>query len=269
MLDVLSFCFGPIGIIVILILAYSVKIIAEYQRGVLFTLGKYSGILNPGLNIIVPVIQWAKIIDMRITTIDIPKQGVMTKDNVPVYVNAVIYMRVEDPEKAVLKIKDYKYAVSQYGQTALRDVIGNKTLDEILTDREGVAEEIKKIVDTETAEWGVDITAIKIQDINLPENMKRAMARQAEAEREKRGVIIKSEGEVTAANNLAKAAKILSSTPGALHLRTLQTISDVSGDPSAKFVFFLPVEVLEAFESVKTFLINKSSTKEKSNKEKK
>ncbi len=158
-------------------------------------------------------------------------------------------MRVEDAVKAVLKITDYYYAVAQYGQTALRDVIGNVNLDELLTNREEIANEIRTIVDKETAEWGIDITAIKIQDITLPENMKRAMARQAEAERERRGIVIKSEGEITAAKNLAKAAEILAKTPGALHLRTLQTLSDISGDPSGKYIVFLPIEVLKAFEA--------------------
>ncbi len=238
------------GAIVILpIILASIKIIKEYQRGVKLRLGKYVGMLEPGLHIIIPFIEKLYIIDTRITTVDIPKQEVMTKDNVSVYVNAVIYMRVEDPVKAVLKITDYYYAVAQYGQTALRDVIGNVDLDELLTNREEIANEIKRIVDEETAEWGVDITAIKIQDITLPENMKRAMARQAEAERERRGIVIKSEGEVTAAKNLAKAAEILSNNPGALHLRTLQTLSDISGDPSGKYVIFLPVEVLKAFEA--------------------
>jgi regulator of protease activity HflC (stomatin/prohibitin superfamily) len=184
-------------------------------------------------------------VDTRITTIDIPKQEVMTKDNVPVYINAVVYMRVEDPVKAVLKIAEYKYAVAQYGQTALRDVIGNKSLDELLTNRQEVADEIKDLVDKETAEWGIDITAIKIQDITLPDNMKRAMARQAEAERERRGVIIKSEGEVQAAENLIKAAKLLEKSKIAVHLRTLQTINDISPDPNSKIIFLVPFEVFE------------------------
>ncbi len=249
----LGSCFFPIamigGIIAFFLLLSSVKIINEYQRGVVLTLGKFTGVLQPGLNFIIPIIQTAYIIDTRITTVDIPKQEVMTKDNVPVYINAVVYMRVEDPVKAVLKITNYYYAVAQYGQTALRDVIGNKDLDDLLINREQVAEEIKQLVDKETAEWGIDITSIKIQDITLPDNMKRAMARQAEAERERRGVIIKSEGEVVAAKNLAKAAEILANTPGALHLRTLQTLSDISGDPSTKYILCLPMEVLEAFQS--------------------
>ncbi len=238
------------GIPALGVLASAVRIISQYQKGVVLSFGKFNKVLEPGINFVVPIRDRVIVVDTRICTIDIPKQEVMTKDNVPVYINAVVYMRVEDPVKAVLRIKDYKYAVAQYGQTALRDVVGNKSLDELLTDREGVAEEIKRIVDQETSDWGVDITAIKLQDINLPDNMKRAMARQAEAEREKRGIIIKSEGEITAALNLSKAAAELARTPGALHLRTLQTLNDISGDPSVKYVLCLPVEVLDAFKAV-------------------
>lgn len=249
--DIITSLFGLLifgSVFIFPILIASIKIIKEYQRGVKLRLGKYVETLGPGLHIIIPFIEKVYIIDIRITTVDIPKQEVITKDNVSVYVNAVVYMKVEDPVKAVLKIVDYYYAVAQYGQTALRDVIGNVNLDELLTKRDEIANEIKQIVDRETSEWGVDITAIKIQDITLPENMKRAMARQAEAERERRGIVIKSKGEVTAAKNLAKAASTLTKSTGALHLRTLQTLSDISGDPSSKYVIFLPIEVLKAFE---------------------
>lgn len=223
-----------------------IRVIYEYERGILFTLGKYSNIVNPGLRFVIPLFQSMQKIDNRIKTVDIAKQEVMTKDNVPVSINAVVYMRVIDPQKAILKIQDYVYAVSQYGQTALRDVIGNKELDFVLTERAKIADEIKELVDKETEEWGVDITAIKIQDIELPADMKRAMARQAEAEREKRATIIMSEGEKAAADNLTDAARKLGVTPGALHLRTLQTVSDVSADQSNTIIFMLPVEVLDA-----------------------
>ena len=179
---------------------------------------------------------------MRITTIDIPKQEVMTKDNVPIMINAVVYFKVVKPEDAVLKIEDYKYAVSQYTQAALRDVVGNYDLDFVLSERQKIAESIKKIVDTETNEWGVDITSIKIQEIELPAEMKRAMAKQAEAERERRAVIIASEGELKASDNLMKAAKKLSQSKGSLLLRTLQTVRDIAADPSEKIVVLLPVE---------------------------
>lgn len=238
----------PILFFAVVLAAMGIRIIYEYERGILFTLGKYSKLMNPGLNVIIPVIQTMKKVDTRIKTVDIPKQEVMSKDNVPISINAVVYMKVLNPEKAILKIQDYVYAVSQYGQTALRDVIGNKELDSVLTERMEIANEIKAIVDKETDEWGIDITAIKIQDIELPPDMKRAMARQAEAEREKRATIIKSEGEVTASKNLAEAAATLAKAPGALHLRTLETLADVSSDQSNTIVFPIPMEMLKAVD---------------------
>jgi len=204
--------------------------------------------MQPGLRIVIPIIQSMRKVDTRIKTVDIPKQEVMTRDNVPVSINAVVYMRVINAEKAVLKIQNYVYAVSQYGQTALRDVMGNKDLDSILTERAEIADEIKQLVDKETDEWGIDITAIKVQDIELPMDMKRAMARQAEAEREKRATIIKSEGEVTASTNLRKAADMLGRAPGALHLRTLETLTDIASDQSNTLVVPLPMEFLKALE---------------------
>jgi len=238
-----------IPIIIILAIA-SIKIINQYERGVKFTLGKYSGIMEPGLNILIPVIQTYKKLDIRIKTVDIPKQEVMTKDNVPVRVNAVVYFEVKDPKKAVLNIQDYVYAVAQYSQTALRDIIGNKSLDEVLSNRDQIASEIELVVDKETDPWGLNVTGIKMQDVELPENLKRTMAKQAEAERERRGVIIKAQGEVEASNNLAKAAKTLSASPGALHLRTLNTLNDLSSDQSNTVVFAIPLEILRAFESI-------------------
>ncbi len=250
-------------------LLMSVKILNEYQRGVLFTLGRYSGILGPGVRVIVPFLQWVRIVDLRVTTADIPPQEVITKDNVSVKVNGVVFFRVIDPAKAVLRVKDYKYATSAYAQTTLRDVIGGVTLDELLENRDAVAEEIKRIVDEKTDEWGVDITDIKLQDIVLPENMKRAMAVQAEAEREKRAVIIKAEGERAAAENYAKAAKVLSSTPGGLTLRILQTINDISKDPSQKFIVLLPIELLESWMNALKYARSSSGEPEDQKKRKK
>jgi regulator of protease activity HflC (stomatin/prohibitin superfamily) len=240
------------GIFVILVLVFTaVKVIYEYQRGVVFTLGKYSGIRGPGVTLIIPVLQEMRIVDMRITTTDVPKQEIMTKDNVPVMANTVVYFKVEKPEDAVIKIEDYKFAVSQYTQTALRDVVGNSELDVILTQREQIANEIEKIVDAETSEWGVDISSIKIQDIELPAEMKRSMAKQAEAERDRRATIIKSEGELQASTNLMKAAANLSKSDGALQLRTLQTIAEIAADPSEKIVLFLPTELKSFLEKIK------------------
>ncbi len=225
----------------------AVKILPEYKRGVLFTLGRYDGVVGPGLIVIVPLVQSMRVVDLRVHTLDIPPQEVITKDNVSVRVNGVVFYRVLDPAKAVLQVRDYAYATSAIAQTTLRDVIGGVDLDGLLENREAIAQEIRRIVDDKTDEWGIDITEIRLQDITLPENMKRAMAVQAEAEREKRAVIIKAEGELTAAENYAKAAKILATTPGGLTLRTLQTINDISKDPSQKIFFVLPIELLESW----------------------
>ncbi|MBU2476210.1 slipin family protein [Candidatus Micrarchaeota archaeon] len=241
--------FFLIPVLIILFFA-SIKIINQYERGVKFTLGKYSGIMGPGLNILIPIFQTYRKLDIRIKTVDIPKQEVMTKDNVPVRVNAVVYFEVKDPEKAVLNIQDYIYAVAQYSQTALRDIIGNKSLDEVLSNRDQIAGEIELVVDKETDPWGLNVTGIKMQDVELPENLKRTMAKQAEAERERRGVVIKALGEVEASDNLAKAARTLAASPGALHLRTLNTLNDLSSDQSNTVIFALPLEVLKAFEAV-------------------
>ena len=245
---VYEICIGLVAIGAIFLGLTAVRIIYEYERGVLFTLGKYSGVVDPGLRFVIPLVQSLRKVDIRIKTVDIPKQEVMTRDNVPVSINAVVYMKVIDAEKAVLKIQNYVYAVSQYGQTALRDVIGNKELDFVLTERAKIADEIKLIVDKETDEWGIDITAIKVQDIELPADMKRVMARQAEAEREKRATIIKSGGEVIASKNLQQAAEMLARAPGALHLRTLQTLADISSDQSNTIVIPIPMEFLKAVE---------------------
>ncbi|HDI07713.1 MAG TPA: slipin family protein [Candidatus Bathyarchaeota archaeon] len=230
--------------IVIVILLASIRVLYEYERGVIFTLGRFTGVRGPGLIFVVPIFQKARIVDLRITTVDIPKQEVMTRDNVPVLVNAVVYYKVVKPDDAVIKIDNYGYAVRQYTQAALRDVIGNSDLDMVLMEREKIAENIKKIVDTETAEWGVDILSIKIQEIELPAEMKRAMAKQAESERERRAIIITSEGELAASENLRKAAENLAKSKGAFLLRTLQTVTDIAADPSDKIVILLPVEML-------------------------
>lgn len=246
-----------IPLIAIVLLA-GVKIINQYERGVVLTLGRYTGVLNPGLRIVIPFIQKVIKVDLRIRTADIPRQEVITKDNVPVGVNAVVYFQVEKPEDVVLKIQDYSYAVTQYSQTALRDVIGGVELDTLLTERENLAEQIQTIVDKETEGWGLNVTAIKMQDIEMPADMKRTMAKQAEAEREKRATIINSEGEVIAAKNLAEAAKLMAKTPGALHLRTLNSINDVSSDQSNTIVYVAPIEVLRAVEGFTEYITKKS-----------
>ena len=180
---------------------------------------------------------------MRLLTADIPRQEVMTRDNIPMLVNAVVYFKVISPEDAIIKIQDYTFAIRQYTQAALRDVIGNSEMDFVLTERESIADSIQGIVDAETNGWGVDVESIKIQEVELPSEMKRAMAKQAEAERERRAMIIASQGELTASENLQKAAEMLSKSPGALHLRTLQTIRDIAADPSEKIILFMPSEI--------------------------
>lgn len=242
--------FGITGFIafpVLLILASwilkSIRLLYEYERAVVFTLGKYSATRGPGLIILIPVLQTMRKVDMRIKTAEIPRQEVMTKDNIPMLVNAVVYFKVISPEDVITKIENHIYAIRQYTQAALRDVIGNGEMDFVLTEREQIAESIKKIVDAETSGWGVDVESIKIQEVELPAEMKRAMAKQAEAERERRAMIINSSGELSASENLRQAAENLGRSPGALHLRTLQTIRDIAADPSEKIVLFVPSDL--------------------------
>ncbi len=237
-----SVCFGIILVAAMLMLLRSVKMLYQYERGVVFTLGKYSGVRPPGMTAVFPW-QTMRRVDMRIKTADIPRQEVMTKDNIPMLVNAVVYFKVIRPEDVIIKIEDYVFAVRQYTQAALRDIIGNSEMDFVLTERERIAQSIKEIVDAETSGWGVDVEAIKVQEVELPAEMKRAMAKQAEAERERRAMIINSQGELTASDNLRQAAENLARSPGALHLRTLQTIRDIAADPSEKIVLFLPSEL--------------------------
>ncbi len=237
------------GILFFFIL-FGLRIIDQYDRGVVLTLGKYTSTRQPGLTWLFIGFQRMIKIDMRITTTDIPQQEVITKDNVPVGINAVVYFQVQSAENAILNIKDYTLAVSQYAQAALRDVIGGIELDSLLSEREQIAEEIQKIVVAATQSWGVLVTDIKIQDIELPADMKRVMAKQAESERERRAVIIRAEGEFQASERLAQAAQVLSTTPGGLSMRTLQTIEKINPDPSKTVIFALPVEVLEGIKAI-------------------
>ena len=229
--------------VALILLAKAVKLLYQYERGVVFTLGKFSGTREPGLTFLIPFIQSMRRVDMRIKTADIPRQEVMTKDNIPMLVNAVVYFKVVNPEDVIIKIEDYVFAVRQYTQAALRDVIGNSEMDFVLTEREQIAESIKEIVDSETSGWGVDVESIKIQEVELPAEMKRAMAKQAEAKRERRAMIINSQGELSASENLRQAAEELAKSSGALHLRTLQTIRDIAADPSEKIILFVPSDL--------------------------
>ena len=245
----LSIFFVPVVIFLFFLFA-GIRIVNQYERGVVLTFGRYSTTLGPGLKWIFPIVQSMLRVDIRVATVDIPQQEVITRDNVPVGINAVVYFQVERAEDAVLKVQNYVFAIAQYAQGVLRDVIGNVELDTLLTEREKIAEEIKKIVDEATAAWGVNVTYIKIQDIELPADMKRAMAKQAESERERRGVIIKAEGELGAAENLKKAAALLSETSGGLTLLTLETIEKINPDPSKTVVFLLPVEIMEGIKNL-------------------
>jgi len=228
----------------------SIRILKQYEQGVVFTLGRFSGIRKAGLRLVFPVIQKMIRVDMRIRTLDIEKQQVMTRDNVPVHVNGVVFFKVMKVDDAIIKVQDYQYAMAQYSQTALRDVIGGMNLDTVLTERQQIGEEIKIIVDKETDQWGLDVSVIKLQDIEVPDDLKRIMSRQAAAEREKRAVIIKSEGDRDAAKNLAAAAATMSESEGAMQLRTLQTLDGLGPTASNTVVLAIPVQVMEFFQKI-------------------
>lgn len=237
-------------ILIAIFILSGIKIVNQYERGVVLTLGKFSGIREPGLRVVVPIFQRIIKVDQRVDTIDIPKQEVITKDNVTVNVDAVVYFRVNNAEKAVLEVANFVYASSQFAQAALRDVTGNVDLDDLLSQRDKVSEQIEQIVDTETEKWGIDIENVKIQNIELPGDMKRAMAKQAEAERERRAVIITAEGEKAAAAAVSEAAATLSKTPGGISIRTLQTLEKIAVEPSQKTVFVLPTDLTDTVAKI-------------------
>ncbi|MFA5730138.1 MAG: slipin family protein [Candidatus Paceibacterota bacterium] len=236
--------------IIVVILLTSIRQINQYENGIIFTLGKFTGTMKPGWNIVLPVIQFYKKVDMRVKAVNVPDQEAITKDNISVKVNAVIYYKISSAEKAILEVEDFYYAVSQLAQTTMRNAVGQVELDELLSQRATVSKNIKDIIGESADNWGVKVENVELKDITLPEEMKRVIGKQAEAEREKRAVIIKAEGEVAAADNMAKAANILASSNGALHLRTLQSINDVSSDQSNTIIFAIPLEVLRAFEKI-------------------
>ena len=235
---------------VIIVILSGLKIINQYERGVVLTLGRFTGIRSPGLRVIIPVVQRMIRVDLRSTPIDVPKQEVITKDNVTVGVDAVVYFRVIDAPKAVLETTNYIYATSQFAQAALRDVTGNVDLDDLLSKREQISQQIKEIVDRQTDQWGIDVENVKVQNIELPQDMKRAMAKQAEAERERRAVIITAEGEKAAAVAVAAAAAILTKVPGGINIRTLQTLEKISSEPSQKTLFVLPADLTDTISKI-------------------
>lgn len=226
----------------------SIKQVNQYQRGVRFTLGKYTGIAQPGLNLILPLVQTMTKVDIRTKAVEVPYQDAITKDNISCKINAVIYYHIVDAARSIIEVENVWVAASQLAQTTMRNVVGELTLDELLSERDQASKRIRELIATHTASWGIEVQGVELKDIALPESMQRTIAKQAEAERERRAVIINSEGEIAAAENLRKAAEILSSNPGALHLRTLNSINDISSDQSNTIVFAVPLEVLRAFE---------------------
>lgn len=238
-----------VAILVFLVIIYALcgmKVVNQYERGIVLTLGKYSGVKQPGLRIVWPGIQKMARVDVRSTPIDVPKQEVITKDNVTVNIDAVVYFRVINPERAVLETTNYVAATSQFAQAALRDVSGNVNLDDLLSKRDEISNQIKSIVDKQTDPWGIDVEMVKLQNIELPHDMKRAMAREAEAERERRANIISADGEKQASQTLAEAAQILANSAGAVNLRTLNTLERISTEPSQKTVVLFPTDLLDA-----------------------
>ena len=236
-------------LVIVIVLISSIKQINEYERGIKFTCGKFSGIMQPGWNFVIPIFQSFKKVDIRTKAVDVPEQEAITKDNVSIKINAVIYYKIFDASKAILAVENYYYAVGQLAQTTMRNIVGSVSLDELLVEREKISAEICKVIDEATDPWGVKVENVELKDVALPEEMKRVIAKVAEAEREKQAVITKAIGEVEASENLAKAARTMSESAGALHLRTLSTINDISSDQSNTVVFAIPLEVLRAFEN--------------------
>ncbi len=229
----------------------SLRQINQYERGVKFTMGRYTSMIDPGWRLILPVFQTMTKVDLRLKAVEVPPQDAITKDNVSAKITAVIYYKIVDAQKSVIEVEHVHWAVLQLAQTTMRNVVGEVTLDELLSQRQQISSRIEQLVEAATGGWGVEVTAVELKDINLPPDMIRTIAKQAEAERERRAVIINSEGEVAAAENLARAAATLSASPGALHLRTLNSINDISSDQSNTVVFAVPLEVLKAIEGFK------------------
>lgn len=239
-----------VGVLLVVMIISFLREVKQYERGVMLTMGRFTGIRNPGWSVVVPIFQRMIKVDLRVKAVDVPDQKVITKDNVSASINAVIYYKVSDAAKAVLEVEDFRFAVSQLAQTTMRNIVGGADLDEVLAERDKLSLRIQQIIDQETDEWGIKVENVELKDFFLPEDMERTIAKQAEAERERRAVIIKAEGEVASAENMAKAAHILAASPGALHLRTLQSLNDLSSDQSNTVVFATPIEVLRAFENM-------------------
>lgn len=231
----------------LIILSMSVRIVSEYERGVIFRFGKYVGVRGPGWVWIIPIAENMRRMDLRTITLDVPSQEVITKDNVTIRVNAVVYFRVMAPNKAVIQVKNFVTATSQIAQTSLRSILGEHELDELLSKREKINQNLQTIIDKQTDPWGIKVSVVEVKDVELPESMKRAMARQAEAERERRGKIIAAEGEFQAAEKLSQAAEIISKNPAALQLRYLQTLVEISAEKNSTTLFPIPIDLLSFF----------------------
>ena len=238
------------GIPLIVLIIISIRQVNQYQRGVMFTIGKYTGTKNPGWRLVIPIFQKMVRVDIRTKVVDVPDQDAITKDNISIRINAVIYYKINDAAKSVIEVENFYFAVSQLAQTTMRNAVGEVTLDELLKNRDDIAKRIQTIVDKASDPWGILVEAVELKDIGLPDDLKRTMAKVAEAEREKSAVIVRAEGEVIAAENMSKAAKTLAESPGALHLRTIQTINDISSDQSNTTIWMVPIEVLKAFEGM-------------------
>src|SRR3989344_3506013 len=244
------YTFLIIVLVAILIAVLVLRQINQYERGLMFLMGRFTGIKEPGWRIVIPIFQQMRKVDMRVKAVNVPEQKAITKDNISVGVNAVIYYKVSDAAKAILEVEDFEYAMSQLAQTTMRNAVGEVELDDLLAERDKISERISRVVDEASEPWGIKVSTVELKDIALPGDMERTIAKQAEAEREKRAVIIRAEGEVIAAENMAKAATTLAAAPGALHLRTLQSINDISSDESNTIVFAVPLEVLRALEKI-------------------
>lgn len=259
-MDLLSALFAlmsPLLIVIGIVLLISIRQINEYERGVQFTMGRFSKVKNPGWRIVIPVFQSMTKVDLRVRTVDVPSQEALTKDNISVGVNAVLFFRVVDSQRAIINIENFYYATLQLAQTTMRNLVGEVVLDDLLAKREDLSDKIREIVAEMTKQWGVEVVNVELKDILIPDDMKRTIGKEAEAERERRAVVIKSEGEVLASENIAKAARTLAGSPGALHLRTLESINDISSDSSNTTVWMVPVETLRALEGLAEFAKNK------------
>jgi len=243
--------FVPIIVLLVILLFSSLKILNEYERGVIFHLGKFYGVKGPGLIIVLPGIQQMVRVSLRTVVLDVPPQDVITRDNVTVKVNAVVYFRVIEPKDAILQVENYLYATSQLSQTTLRSVLGQAELDELLSNREKINKDLQHILDQHTEPWGVKVSNVEVKNVDLPGEMLRAIARQAEAERERRAKVIHSEGEFQASEKLAKAAEVLSASPASLQLRYLQTLTEIATERNSTTIFPIPIDLIKLFLDLK------------------